>query len=286
VVTPRGETEMACGGGRPVGSSLEIFLELRPRLHRIASRLLNGAADADDVLQEVWLRWQAVDPSRVHTPGAFLATVTARVAIGVASSARVRREVSVGSWLPEPADSAADLVLSVDRTADLQTAVRVLLEQLAPAERGAYILREGFGYPHRRIADVLGLSEENTRQVLHRARRRLQGRASSPVDPTQHRQTLLAVAAAARGELVVLERLLSTHVDQRSRRQHEPPPSWPSGRPHEARSSISGGSPPETNASRGCCTDASDTMSRPKTPAVNHSVSTLILRSQVGMANT
>jgi RNA polymerase sigma-70 factor (ECF subfamily) len=200
---------------------LQTFLAERPRLRGIALRMLGDVAETEDVLQEVWLRWQAVDATAVGTPEAFLTTVTTRLAVNVATSARVRREACVGSWLaelPAPADAAIDPAVGAEQTSDLQTAVLVLFERLPPVERAAYVLREAFGYPHRRIAGVLGVSEDNARQVLHRARRRLDGRPSQPVDPADHRRMLVAFTDASRhGDLPGLERLLRQRPTQMAR---------------------------------------------------------------------
>ena len=134
---------------------LSTFLSVRPRLFGIAYRMLGSAAEAEDIVQDVWVRWQTTDRSVVRDAAAFLATTTTRLAINVMQSARSRRETYVGPWLPEPVDTSADPGLGAERGEALELGVLVLLEKLSPAERAAYILREAFDYAYRDIADIL-----------------------------------------------------------------------------------------------------------------------------------
>lgn len=153
------------------------------------------------------------DRSKVRDTAAYLATTTTRLAINLTQSARARRETHIGSWLPEPVDAGADLVCVAERGEALELAVLMLLERLSPTERAAYVLREAFDYPYRRISQVLALSEANARQLVTRARRRLYGEHRRPVDATGKRQLLDAfVAAAQTGDLATLERLLAADV--------------------------------------------------------------------------
>ena len=149
---------------------LSAFLSVRPRLFGIAYRMLGSAAEAEDIVQDVWVRWQTADRSVVRDAAAFLATTTTRLAINVMQSARSRRETYVGPWLPEPVDTSADPGLGAERGEALEFGVLVLLEKLSPTERAAYILREAFDYAYRDIANVLRLEEANARQVVTRAR--------------------------------------------------------------------------------------------------------------------
>jgi RNA polymerase sigma factor (sigma-70 family) len=149
---------------------LSTFLSVRPRLFGIAYRMLGSAAEAEDVVQDVWLRWQTADRRLVRDAAAFLATTATRLAINVMQSARARRETHVGPWLPEPVDTSADPRLEAERRQALASGVLLLLERLTPTERAAYILREAFDYPYREIANILGLEEANARQVVTRAR--------------------------------------------------------------------------------------------------------------------
>jgi RNA polymerase sigma-70 factor (ECF subfamily) len=157
---------------------LTTFLRLRPRLLGIARRMLGCAAAAEDVVQDVWLRWQATDHRVVRDPAAFLATATTRMAINVIQSARSRRETSAGPSLPEPVDTSADPRVEAERGQLLARGAALLLETLKPNERTAFILREAFEYPYREIAHVLRLEEANARQVVTRARQRVASRRS------------------------------------------------------------------------------------------------------------
>ena len=160
---------------------LSTFLRWRPRLVRIAHRMLGNAVDAEDVVQDVWMRWQKTDRVAVQNAAAFLATATTRLAINVMQSARGRREVCVGAWLPEPIDVTANPGFDVERREALEFGVLVLLTKLSRMERSAYILREAFDYPYREIANLLRLEEANARQVVTRARRHLAGNGSKVV---------------------------------------------------------------------------------------------------------
>ena len=125
---------------------LSAFLSVRPRLFGIAYRMLGSAAEAEDIVQDVWVRWQTADRSVVRDAAAFLVTTATRLAINVMQSARSRRETYVGPWLPEPVDTSADPGLGAERGEALELGVLVLLEKLSPTERAAYILREAFDY--------------------------------------------------------------------------------------------------------------------------------------------
>lgn len=189
---------------------VESFEGVRPRLFGIARRVLGNEAEADDVVQDAWLRWQGTDRSRVRDPVAFLTTMTARLALTVGQSARVRREIATGPLLVETADLGADPSLDAEQAEALELALLTLLEKLTPAERAAYVLREAFDYPHRRIAEVLRLSEANARQLVTRARRRLSGERRRPAAAGEHRRLLDAfVAAAQTGDLAPLEQVLA-----------------------------------------------------------------------------
>lgn len=189
------------------------FLELRPRLFGIAYRMLGSVAEAEDILQEVWLRWQKADRTAVVDPPAFLARITTHLAINLAQSARARRETYVGPWLPEPVDTSADPAAGAERGEALELAVLLLLEKLSPTERAAYILREAFDYPYGEIADILQLSAVNTRQIVSRARKRLSAERREPADTAEHRRLLeLFLAAARAGDLAALEDLFAADV--------------------------------------------------------------------------
>jgi RNA polymerase sigma-70 factor (ECF subfamily) len=197
----------------PLDPATRDFLAVRPRLFGIAYRMLGSAAEAEDVVQDAWLRWQGTDRDRVAEPAAFLTTVTTRLAVNVARSARVRREAYTGPWLPEPVDTGSDPYLGAERAEALDLAVLLLLEKLNPVERAAYVLREAFAYPHREIAAVLGTSEANARQLAGRARKRLAAERGERVSPAEHRRLLDVFLAAAReGDVAALEELLAADV--------------------------------------------------------------------------
>ncbi|MEU8752662.1 RNA polymerase sigma-70 factor [Streptomyces chartreusis] len=189
------------------------FMAARPQLFGIAYRILGTAAEAEDVVQDAWLRWQKTDRGEIKEPAAFLATVTARLAINVAQSARMRRESYTGPWLPEPVDTKADPQLGAERAEALDMAVLLLLERLNPVERAAYVLREAFDYPYKRIAEILETNEANTRQLVTRARKHMAAERKEPVSSTEHRRLLEVFLDAARtGSLSGLENVLAEDV--------------------------------------------------------------------------
>ncbi|MER6531513.1 RNA polymerase sigma-70 factor [Streptomyces sp. NPDC001508] len=189
------------------------FLAARPQLFGIAYRILGSSVEAEDIVQETWLRWHHADRTNVLEPTAFLTTVTARLAINLARSARVRRESYIGPWLPEPVDTTVDPQMGAERAEALELAVLFLMEKLNPVERTAYVLREAFDYPYHRIADILETSAANARQLVSRARRRLAAERRKRVSPAEHRRLLeVFLAAAQTGDLSVLEDLLAEDV--------------------------------------------------------------------------
>jgi RNA polymerase sigma-70 factor (ECF subfamily) len=191
----------------------KTYDEVRQRLFGIAYRMLGTVTDAEDVLQEVWLRWQSCDRSVVRDPAAFLATVTTRVSITALSAAKIRRETYIGEWLPSPVDTTDDPTLGAERAEALELAVLVLMEKLTAAERAAYVLREAFVYPYPRIAEIIETSEANARQLVSRARRHLESHEHRPVDRERHRRLFLAFLGAAQdGDVDALESLLADDV--------------------------------------------------------------------------
>jgi RNA polymerase sigma-70 factor (ECF subfamily) len=189
------------------------FLSARPQLFGVAYRVLGSAVEAEDIVQETWVRWQNTDRAKVREPAAFLTTVATRLALNSARSARVRRESYVGPWLPEPVDTAQDPQLGAERAEALEMAVLLLLEKLNPVERTAYVLREAFDYPYRRVAEILETTEANARQLVSRGRRHLAAERKEPVPPAAHRRLLEVFLSAARtGDLSVLEDVLAADV--------------------------------------------------------------------------
>jgi RNA polymerase sigma-70 factor (ECF subfamily) len=183
---------------------------MRPRLFGIAYHVLGSASEAEDIVQDVWLRWQTADRSVILDPPAFLATTATRLAINLGESARSRHERYIGPWLPEPVDTSTDPQLEAERGEALEFAVLLLLEKLSPTERAAYVLREAFDYPYRQIADILQREEANTRQLVARARQHITGGRCTPVSAAEQRRLLEAfIAAAQSGDLATLEALFA-----------------------------------------------------------------------------
>lgn len=193
--------------------ALTVFQAVRRRLFGIAYRMLGSASEAEDIVQETWLRWQGTDRSVVQDPPAFLATAATRLAINALQSARVRRETYIGPWLPEPVDTSNDPTLGAERAEALGYAVLVMLERLSPTERAAYVLREAFGYSYAQISEIVQLSEAAARQLVSRARKHLAGERRREVSPQEQRRLLTAfVDAAQTGDLEQLERLFAEDV--------------------------------------------------------------------------
>ncbi len=192
---------------------LSAFVPVRPRLFGIAYRMLGSAAEAEDIVQDVWLRWQSTNRSVVENPPAFLATTTTRLCINLAESAQTRRETYIGTWLPEPVDTSSDPGLGAERGEALRLAVLLLLEKLSPTERAAYVLREAFDYSYRQIADILQMEEANARQLVSRARKHVADGRRTTVSSDEQRRLLEAfIAAAQRGDMAALEGLFAEDV--------------------------------------------------------------------------
>jgi RNA polymerase sigma-70 factor (ECF subfamily) len=152
---------------------MQEFEELRPLLFSIAYRILGSVSEAEDAVQEAWLRYEAA--GRPPSPKAFLSVVVTRISIDVLRSARVRREAYVGPWFPEPllTDPYQDPERSAELADSLSMAALLLLERLSPLERAVFVLREAFELPYAEIGEVLGLSESNSRQLHRRGSQRL-----------------------------------------------------------------------------------------------------------------
>ncbi|MFC4140089.1 MULTISPECIES: RNA polymerase sigma-70 factor [unclassified Microbacterium] len=193
--------------------ALAVFDEHRRHLFGIAYRMLSTVADAEDILQETWIRWQNTDRTQVQEPVAFLTTITTRLAINFLQSAHSRRETYIGPWLPEPVNTEDDPALGAERAEALQFAILLTLEKLTPTERAAYILREAFDYPYPRIAEVISSSVVNARQLVSRARAHLSAPRTTSVDSVAQRRLLEAfLAAAQKGDAQELEALFAADV--------------------------------------------------------------------------
>jgi RNA polymerase sigma-70 factor (ECF subfamily) len=195
---------------------LATFSQYRGLLFSVAYRMLGSVADAEDMLQETFIRWQQAANNEIRSPRAFLVTVITRLCINQLQSARVRREEYVGEWLPEPlvTDTGSDPlgVLKIDES--LSMAFLLLLERLTPMERAVFLLREVFEYEYAEIAKVLGQSEPNCRQILRRARQHV-GDIRRRFDATtrEHDDLLKRfIQAVRKGELGDLIELLSSEA--------------------------------------------------------------------------
>jgi len=197
--------------------AVALFTRERPRLLRIAYRIVGNAAEAEDVVQDVWMRWQTCDRGSVQAPGALLATTAARLAINVIQSARVRHESPSDVRQSRQSDAAADPAIEVEHREALEYAMRLLLDRLSAAERAAYILREAFDYPYWRIAEIIQATEPTSRQLVSRARKRVGCGRDQPVKSVECGRFLTPFLAATRtGQFAALEQLFSTDVSPRS----------------------------------------------------------------------
>ena len=192
---------------------ISSFINARPRMLAAAFRTLRNAAEAEDVVQDVWLRWQNVDHEEVRNVPAFLTTASTRLAINRAKGARTRHETPLELGLVEPVDPEAGPATLAERGQTLAFALSRLLERLSPLELAAYLLREAFNYSYRQIARVLRASEANSRQLVTRARKHLINGRRAPVATTElRRMTVAFVAATEQGDLAGLEALLSANI--------------------------------------------------------------------------
>jgi RNA polymerase sigma-70 factor (ECF subfamily) len=193
--------------------SVSTFVKARPRMLAVAFRTLGNAAEAEDIVQDVWLRWQNVDRDGVRNAPAFLTTTTVRLAINRATGARTRHETPLELWLGEPDDPEAGPGTLAERRQALEAGLLLLLQKLSPMERAAYLLREAFNYGHRNIARVVGVSEANSRQLVTRARKHLADEHHVPVGTTQLRRITVAfIEATQKGDLAGLEAILSEDI--------------------------------------------------------------------------
>jgi len=197
-------------------AEIEFFQAQRPRLFSIAYRMLGSATEAEDVLQDAWLRLHNAGPGEVRSPQALAATIVTRLCLDRAKSARARREEYTGSWLPEPIltrrEEGPDVL--VERSESVTLAFLVLLDTLSPEERAVFLLKEVYDYEHSEIAGILGTTATNSRQLLHRARSKIRpGRAAGRRDPEARRALAAQFAEAFRsGDTPRLAQLLAADV--------------------------------------------------------------------------
>ncbi|GAB3252959.1 sigma-70 family RNA polymerase sigma factor family protein [Chitinimonas naiadis] len=193
-----------------------LFATLRPRLFAIAYRMLGTRADAEDVLQDAWLRWHSADQAALQSAEAWLVTVVTRIAIDRLRAAKTERESYVGWWLPEPLVEMDEHTpeTAVELASDLSVALMWVLERLTPEERAAYLLRQVFDHDYDEVATLLGKSEAACRQMVHRATERVQQerpRFTVPLDA--HRRILEKFMLAAQsGQRDAVKALLDENV--------------------------------------------------------------------------
>ncbi|MGV9317106.1 RNA polymerase sigma-70 factor [Streptomyces sp. NPDC003691] len=196
------------------GPATETFVAHRNLLFTVAYEILGSAADAEDVLQETWLRWSGVELGAVRDRRAYLVRMTARQALDRLRALRRRRESYTGSWLPEPILTAPDVAEDAELAESVSLAMLLVLEMLTPTERAVFVLREVFELPYDEIAEAVGKSPVAVRQAVHRARVRIADRRPrGPASPGETRAVLAAFRRAVEtGELQELICLLAPDV--------------------------------------------------------------------------
>ena len=196
-------------------SSVEVFENQRPYLFSVAYRMLGSVVDAEDCLQDAFLRWRKADTAQVMSPRSFLVTVVTRLCIDRLRAQKSSREEYIGPWLPEPvltdSSTAGD---QSELSESLSIAFLVLLESLSPVERAVYLMREIFRYEYAEIADVIEKSESNTRRIFSRSKQHLETRQPRfSVEPTTHQQVFDEFMSACQsGDLQQLVTLLADDV--------------------------------------------------------------------------
>ncbi|WNV85952.1 RNA polymerase sigma-70 factor [Umezawaea sp. Da 62-37] len=189
----------------------DVFADHRNLLFSVAYRILGSAVDAEDAVQDTWLRWSSADRSPVADPKAYLVRIVSNVAVDRLRSASVRREVYVGPWLPEPILTGTD---DPETAESVSVALLVVLEALTPLERAVFVLKEAFGFGYAEIADAVARSEDTVRQAAHRARGHVRSRRPRfPADRARQRDvTERFFAAATGGDINALMDLLAPDV--------------------------------------------------------------------------
>lgn len=195
---------------RGVGAA-ETFEEHRRHLFAVAYRMLGSSAEAEDIVQDAWLRFQEADLATIGSARAWLSTVVTRLCLDELKSARARREEYVGTWLPEPVKTEAEPLAEAE---SISLAFLVLLESLTPAERAVYLLHEVFDYSHAEVAAIVGKEEAACRQLFHRARARVvERRPRFAPSREQHSQILGSfLQAVSAGDISGLQSLLAEGV--------------------------------------------------------------------------
>lgn len=201
-------------GNVPGDQHEPLFTKHRGLLYAVAYRVLGSVTEAEDVVQEAWLRWTRVEPATVVDPEAFLVRVTIRLAIDHLRSARARRESYIGPWLPEPVLTGPDVAADAVLADSVSTALLLVLETLSPLQRAVFVLNEAFGYPYAEIARLVGREEPAVRQLAHRARKAVESRRrrydSNLV--TRQQVTERFLAACSGGDITALIEVLAPDV--------------------------------------------------------------------------
>ncbi|MDQ0746991.1 RNA polymerase sigma-70 factor (TIGR02957 family) [Streptomyces africanus] len=202
------------GRTEPADSATEVFVAHRDLLFTVAYEMLGSAADAEDVLQETWLRWVGVDPATVREKRAYLVRIVTRQALDRMRALGRRKESYVGPWLPEPLLTAPDVAEDVELADSISMAMLLVLETLAPVERAVFVLREVFALEYDEIAEAVGRSPAAVRQLAYRARAHVAARRPrGTVSPAQTRAALQAFQRAVEtGELQGLLDILAPDV--------------------------------------------------------------------------
>lgn len=192
----------------------DVFQEHRALLFTVAYEMLGSVADAEDVVQDTWLRWSATDRGDVADPKAYLVRIATRLSLNRLRTLRNRRETYVGPWLPEPILTSPDAATDVERMEDVSMAMLVVLETLSPLERAVFVLHDVFGFSYSEVAAALDRSEAAVRQLAHRAREHVQARRPRfDTDPDRQREvTARFVEATLSGDVEALLEILAPDV--------------------------------------------------------------------------
>ncbi|MEU1310936.1 RNA polymerase sigma-70 factor [Streptomyces cinnamoneus] len=192
----------------------QVFAECRPLLFTIAYEILGSAADAEDVVQDSYLRWHGAEGKDIEHPRAYLVRTVTRQALNHLRSAQRRREDYVGPWLPEPVRTGPDVSEDIVLAESVSMAMLLVLETLSPDERAVFVLREVFGYSHREVADLVGKTETTARQIAHRAREHVRARRRRFTHDPRTAEEIVGrfLRAAGTGDVTALMTLMAPGV--------------------------------------------------------------------------
>ena len=207
--------DVAAGAPSGTADPTAPFAQNRRLLFTVAYEMLGAAADAEDVVQETWLRWSAADRSDVVEPRAYLVRITTRLALNRLRTLQRSRETYVGPWLPDPILTSPDAALPVERAEEVSLAVLVVLETLSPLERAVFVLREVFDLPYQEVAEVLDRDVAAVRQLAHRAREHVRARRPryTPAGPQHAEATERFLTACFTGDVAGVLAALAPEVE-------------------------------------------------------------------------